>query len=93
MAISLAVATVIGSVFKEAFKFGGSMRKETIALGLSPAIVMMYNSMAEACTEACTWQEMVFAPSGPEWAAVILGVITMINHLNGKRKESLAKAE
>ena len=90
--ISLAVASVLGSVFKEAFKWGGSMRKETIALGLSPAIVMIYNSMAEACAVDCTFTEAIFAPSGVEWAAVILGVITMINHLNGKRKETL-KAE
>jgi hypothetical protein len=91
--IQLALIPVISQTISELFKFGGSLRKETIALGLSPAIVMMYNSMAEACTEACTWQEMVFAPSGPEWAAVILGVITMLNHLNGKRKETIKQGE
>lgn len=93
MAIPFAMAAMIGSVIKEGFKWGGSMRKETIALALTPAIVSMYNTMSEACLESCTYRDVFFAPSGLQYAAVILGVITMVNHLNGKRKETIKQGE
>lgn len=93
MAISIAVASVIGSVFKEAFKFGGSMRKETIGLALTPAIVSMYNTMSEACIESCTYSDVFFAPSGLQYAAVIMGVVALTTHLNQKRKDELAKGK
>ena len=94
MAISIAVATVIGSVFKEAFTFKtNSMRKEAITLGITPAVVMVYTSMSEACSESCTFTEAIFAPSGVEWAALIMGVIALITHLNQKRKETIKQGE
>ena len=91
MAISLAVASVIGSVIKEGFKFGGTYRKEAIGAALTPTVIAVYSSMSEACAESCTLTEALFAPSGTEYAALILGIVAMFAHLNQKRKESLAK--
>ena len=86
MAISLAVATVIGSVFKEAFRFGGSMRKEAISVAIAPAVVGVYSAMAEVCAESCTLTEAMFAPSGLQWSALITGVVALVVHLRAKAK-------
>ena len=89
MAISLAALTVIGSVLKEGIKFNTrSMRKETIAIAVTPAIVGVYSAMSEACVESCTVTEAFFAPSGLQWAALITGIIALVVHLSAKRKES-----
>ena len=79
-------------VIKELFKFGGSFRKEAIGLALTPAIVTVYNSMSEVCSDSCTFTEVMFAPSGVEYAALIMGIVALITHLNAKRKDELAKA-
>ena len=91
--ITLAVATVIGSVIKEGFKFGGSVRKEAITVAIAPAVVGVYSSMAEACAESCSFSQAMFAPSGLEWSALITGLVALVVHLNGKRKETIKQGE
>ena len=86
MAISLAVATVIGSVFKEAFKFGGSMRKEAISVAIAPAVVGVYSAMSTACVESCSFSQAMFAPSGLQWSALITGLVALVVHLRAKAK-------
>ncbi len=93
MAISIAVATVLGSVFKEAFRFGGTFRKEAITVAIAPAVVGVYSAMAEVCVDSCTVSEAIFAPSGLQWSALLTGFIALYVHLNQKRKDELAKAE
>ena len=93
MAIPLAFIPVISQTITELFKFKtNSMRKEAIALGITPAVVMVYTSMSEACSDSCTFTEAMFAPSGVEWAALIMGVIALLTHLNQKRKETIKQA-
>jgi len=75
-------------VIKELFKFGGTFRKEAIAVSIAPAVVVVYNSMAEACSDSCSVGKALFAPSGLEWSALITGVIALTVHLNHKRKEN-----
>ena len=80
-------------IIKEMFKFKTkTMRKEAITLGITPAVVMVYTSMSEACSDSCTFTEAMFAPSGVEWAALIMGVIALLTHLNQKRKETIKQA-
>ncbi len=93
MAISIAVATVLGSVFKEAFKFGGTFRKEAITVAIAPAVVGVYSAMAEVCADSCTVSEALFAPSGLQWSALITGLVALVVHLNGKRKETIKQGE
>ena len=91
--ISIAVASVIGSVFKEAFKFGGTFRKEAITVAIAPAVVGVYSAMAGVCADSCTLSEAMFAPSGLQWSALLTGVVALVVHLSNKRKETIKQGE
>ena len=85
MAISIAVAPLIGKVVPDVLKWGGTFRKEAITLGaLTPAIISVYNSYQASCVDECSWM----AVSGEQWAALIGAVIALSVHLYAKRKEA-----
>ncbi len=85
----MALPVILGlEVVKQLFKFGGSFRKEAIAVSMAPAVVSIYGSMQEACVDGCAFSEAMFAPSGVQWAAVITSTVALIVHLNSKRKEA-----
>jgi len=80
-------------VIKELFKFGGSFRKEAITVAIAPAVVGVYSAMAEVCSDGCTVSQVMFAPSGLQWSALITGVVALVVHLTNKRKETNNQGE
>jgi len=79
---------ILVELIRQGFKWGGSLRKEAITVAIAPAVVVVYSAMAEACVDACTVKQALFAPSGLEWSALITGVIALAVHLNQKRKDA-----
>ena len=79
---------IVIELIKQAGKFGGSLRKELIGVGVMPPIFLSaYTTIQERCIESCTFQEAVLSLSGQQWWGVIGVTSLMVLHLNQKRKD------
>ena len=78
---------------RQLFKFGGSFRKEAIAVAITPSVVSIYETMQAACAVECTLSQAIFAVSGVQWAGLLTGIIALTVHLYAKQKASAVAEE
>lgn len=80
-------------IIRQLFKFGGSFRKEAIAVAITPAVVSIWDTLQATCVAGCTFSQAIFSVNGMQWSALITGMIAMGVHLYAKQKEAAAAQE